>query len=107
MKKIFVPQKKFMRLLTFSDYCEDTSPIFKSLKVLKFQDIIKFSISKPIYFYFNDQLPFQVKNIFIKNESVNPDNARGGKGAETTCVEIATETKKCFRLKDMLNVNVL
>ena len=29
------------------------------------------------------------------------------KGAEATCVEIAAETKKCFRLKDMLNVNVL
>ena len=28
------------------------------------------------------------------------------KDAEGTCVEIATETKKCFRLKDMLNVNV-
>ena len=29
------------------------------------------------------------------------------KGAEATCVEIDTEAKKCFRLKDMLNVNVL
>ena len=68
-----------MRLLTFSDYHEHTSPIFKSLKVLKLQDIIKFSILKLIYFYFNDQLPLQVKNIFIKNESVNPYNTRGGK----------------------------
>ena len=68
-----------MRLLTFSDYHEDTSPIFKSLKVLKLQVIIKFSILKLIYFYFNDQLPLQVKNIFIKNESVNLYNARGGK----------------------------
>ena len=29
------------------------------------------------------------------------------KGAEATCVEIATEMKKCLRLKDMLNFNVL
>ena len=29
------------------------------------------------------------------------------KGAETACVEIATEMKKCFRLKDMLNLNIL
>ena len=29
------------------------------------------------------------------------------KGAETTYVEIASEIKKCFRLKDMLNFNVL
>ena len=29
------------------------------------------------------------------------------KGAEATCVEIATEMKKCFRLKHLLNLNVL
>ena len=68
-----------MRLSTFSDYREHTSPIFKSLKVLKLEDIIKFSILKLIYFDFNDQLPLQVKNIFIKNESVNPYKTRRGK----------------------------
>ena len=40
--KIFVLQKKFMRLLAFSDYREHTSPILKYLKVLKLQDIINF-----------------------------------------------------------------
>ena len=29
------------------------------------------------------------------------------KSAEATCVEIASEMKKCFRLKDMLNFNIL
>ena len=29
------------------------------------------------------------------------------KGAEATCMELASEMKKCFRLKDMLNFNVL
>ena len=55
-----------MRLLTFSDCREHTSPIFKSLKVLKLQDIIKFSILKLSYFYFNDQLPLQVKKVLVK-----------------------------------------
>ena len=63
---------------TFSDYREHTSLIFKSLKVLMLKDIIQFSIWK-LYFYFNDQLPLQVKSIFIKNESVNPYDNRGGK----------------------------
>ena len=61
MKKIFVLQKKCVRLLLFS-YSSKTSRY------------IKFTILKIIYFYFNDQLPLQVKNIFIKNESVNPYN---------------------------------
>ena len=29
------------------------------------------------------------------------------KGAEATCVKIATEKKKCFRLKGMSNLNIL
>ena len=29
------------------------------------------------------------------------------KGTEVTCVEIATEIKKYFRLNEMLNLNVL
>ena len=29
------------------------------------------------------------------------------KEAEATCLEIATEMKQCFRLKDMINLNVL
>ena len=61
-----------MRLLTFSNYREHSNPIFKSLKVLKLQVKIQFTVLKPIYFYFNDQLPLQVKNNFIKNKSVNP-----------------------------------
>ena len=40
--QVFVLQKKCTRLLTFSDYCEHTSPIFK--RVLKLHDIMKFSI---------------------------------------------------------------
>ena len=35
--------EKCMRLLTFADYYKHTSPIFKSLKVLKLEDIIQFS----------------------------------------------------------------
>ena len=67
-KKVFDLQKKRVRISTFSDYGKHISLIFESLKVLKLQDIIQFSILKLIYFYFNEQLPLQVKNTFIKNE---------------------------------------
>ena len=70
--KIFVLQKKCMRLLAFSDYSEYTSPILISLKVLKLEDI-QSNILKL------DQLSLQVKNTFIKNETVNPYNTRGCK----------------------------
>ena len=39
-------------------------------------------------------------------ETILDFSERTVKDAETTCVEIASEMKKCFRLKDMLNFNV-
>ena len=67
-----------MRLITFSNFQEHTTPI-KNFKILKLQDIIKFNTLKLIYLYYKDQLPLKIKDIFTKNESVNPYNTRGGK----------------------------
>ena len=58
MKKLFVLQKNL-----------------RSLKVLKLQDITQISI----YFHVIHQLSLQVNNIFIQNESLNPDNIRDRK----------------------------
>ena len=68
-----------MRLITFSEFQEHTTPICKNFKILKLQDIIKFNTLKLIYLYYKDQLPLKIKDIFTKNESVNPYNTRGGK----------------------------
>ena len=105
MKKIFVFQKKCIRLLIFPAYRKHTSLIFKSLKVLKLQDIIKFSILKLIYFYVNYQLRLQVKNIFIKNESVNPYNTRSGKLLFITQINSIHFGTKSLRYNDPLSWN--
>ena len=109
MKKTSVLQKKCVRLLTFSDYCEHSSPIpiFKSLKVLKPQVIIKFSLLKLIYFYFNDQLPLQAINIFIKNESVNLYNTRGSKLLFIPHINTTHFDKKLLRYNGPLTWNNL
>ena len=77
--KIFILQKRCMRLISFSEFQEHTRPFFKNLKILKLQDIIKFNTWKIIYLYYKDQLPLKIKYIFTTNESVNPYNTRGGK----------------------------
>ena len=76
--KIFILQKRCMRLITFSNFQEHTTPI-KNFKILKLQDIIKFNTLKLIYLYYKDQLPLKIKDIFTTNESVNLYNTRGGK----------------------------
>ena len=67
------------RLVTFSNFQEHTTPIFKNFKILKLQDVIKFNTLKIIYLYYKDQLPLKIKDICTTNESVNPYNTRGGK----------------------------
>ena len=68
-----------MRLITFSEFQEHTTPIFKNLKTLKLQDIIKFNTLKLTCLYYMDQLPLEIKDIFTTNESVNPYHTKGGK----------------------------
>ena len=77
--KIFILQTRCMRFITFSNFQEHTTPIFKDFKILKLQDIIKFNTSKLIYLYYKDQLPLKIKDIFTANEFVNPYNTGGGK----------------------------
>ena len=68
-----------MRFITFYEFQEHTTPIFKNFKILKLQDIIKFNTLKLNYLYYKDQLPLKIKYIFTPNGSVNPHNTRGGK----------------------------
>ena len=51
--KIFILQKRCMRLITFFEFQEHTTPIFKNFKILKLQDIIKFNTLKLIYLYYH------------------------------------------------------
>ena len=105
MQKVLVRQKKSIRLLTFSEHREHASPVFKSLKVLKLQDIIKFSILKLIYFYFKDQLQLRVKNIFIKNKSVNPYNTRSDKMLFIPHINTTHFGTKSLKYNDYLTCN--
>ena len=68
-----------MRLTSFSNFQEHTTPIFKIFKILKLQDIVMFNTLKLIYLYYKHELPLKIKDFFTTNESVNPYNTRGGK----------------------------
>ena len=69
--KIFILQKGCMRLITFTEFQENTTSILKNFKILKLQDIIKCNTSKLIYLYYKYQLPPQIKYILTTNESIN------------------------------------
>ena len=61
MMKIFILEKRCMRLITFSKFQVHTTPIFKNFKILKLQDIFKFNTLMLIYLYYKDEL-YTIKN---------------------------------------------
>ena len=52
-------------------------------------------------------LPIKIQQSRKPTGVYNSQGAVRVENAEAICVEIVTETKKCFKLKLMLNVNVL
>ena len=58
------------------------------------------------FYKFSHKFAFTPRLSFRRNQKQKSNIQQVTKSAEAICVEIATEMKKCFRLKDMLNFNV-
>ena len=56
-------QKKAVRTITNSNYLAHSEPLFKTLNLLKLEDIIKVNILKFHYQYENNNLPLYFQNI--------------------------------------------
>ena len=56
-----------------------TDPIFKSLKLLKFENIVSLQVAKIIYLYKNGQLPESFKNMFFTGQEIHNYDTRNRK----------------------------
>ena len=75
-KRIFILQKKAIRIVNKSKYNAHTDPIFKSLKLLKVKDIF---FIKSIQFYYNyvhSKLPKYFTDMFKNINQVHDHNTR-------------------------------
>ena len=68
---IKVLQKKCMRIINFAPFNSHTNNLFKSDKILKFDDVIKFEQLKIIYEFKSNSLPNDLSNLFIENKDIN------------------------------------
>ena len=59
LNRVFILQKKFLRIITFSFYKDHSNPLFKNLKLLKFRDILESEIIKFFYKFSRYDLPKQ------------------------------------------------
>ena len=56
-------QKRTVRIISGSKYNSHTEPLFKKAQLLKLRDILKKNLFKIYHKFFNDNLPFYLKNM--------------------------------------------
>ena len=66
-------EKAAIRIITFSDFRANTSPLFKELKILKLNDHIILENCLFVYDSLKKKIPRCFKNYFTKLEDVNPN----------------------------------
>ena len=78
LQPIFILQKRAMRLITFSRFDEHSSPLFKSLEIIKFLDLIAFHLVIFMYKYHNQLLPLVFSSFFSKISHIHTYHTRLG-----------------------------
>ena len=76
LKPIFILQKKAMRTITFSQFDSPSSPLFKSLQVIKFFDLVTFYIAIFMYKFHYELLPIAFHSFFTRVTNIHNYNTR-------------------------------
>ena len=76
LKCLVTLQKHAVRTISRSAFDAHTYPIFKSLKLLKFENIVFLQVAKTMYMYKNGQLPESFKNMFFTGRDIHNYNTR-------------------------------
>ena len=74
---VFALQKKAVRIITCSKYNAHTEPLFKTLKLLKFTDLLKLRELNFYYKFIHKLLPIPLQNWhIIRNTNIHEHNTR-------------------------------
>ena len=92
-KRIFILQKKAMRIVCKSPYNSHTDPLFKSLNLLKVKDIFIISSLKFYYNYTHKKLPKYFCNMFRTNNQVHNYPTRSAQDLRTPRTRLHNTTK--------------
>ncbi len=76
LHKLIILQKKCVRNICKRPYNEESSPLFKELRIPKMADIRSLQLGTFMYQYTNDHLPDSLQNLFVTNAAVHNHNTR-------------------------------
>ena len=74
--KLFLIQKKIVRAITNSTFIANSSPLFKELNILKFEDIFKTQVASLMWDFDHGNLPCSLNHLFTIRANVHGLNLR-------------------------------
>ena len=77
--KVFIFQKKCLRIICFSNFLEHSNSLFVNLQLLKVKDLFECEVIKFFYYYMNKTLPDSLINKFILVQDFHQRNTRNNK----------------------------
>ena len=96
--------KRVIRIVSRSSFGAHTNPIFVSLRILKFEDIIKLQIGKVMYLYKNGQLPDSFNDMFLLNCDIHSYNTRNKNSFRLPyCRTVVRKFSICFQGPKIFN----
>ena len=76
LDRILRIQKRFCRLMTFSNCSAHSAPLFQQLHILRIYDIYKLNLATYMYKIFNSSIPYLKHHRFTSNSSFHSYNTR-------------------------------
>jgi hypothetical protein len=74
--KLLLIQKKIVRAITSSNFSAPSSPLFKELKILKFEDIFKTQLASLMWDFDHGNLPSSLNTLFVRRADIHGLNLR-------------------------------
>ncbi len=73
LHRLKIKQKEAVRIISNVGYREHTSPLFKQLKILPIEKLIKFTNIKFMHNFAHGRLPLSFTDMWTTNRNRNPD----------------------------------
>ena len=76
LQRIYLLQKRAVRIISKADYKASNKPLFANLKILDVFSIYSFEVSSFVYLYYNDALPISFTQIFQTGSQIHRYSTR-------------------------------
>ena len=96
--KVITRQKQAVRLVSRSKYNSHTAPLFKTMELLNFNDILNLNMLKFYYKLKNNTLPYYLQNICKSQHNYNTRNSE-----LSNCPPLKVRSSKCIRIYHQLS----